>query len=67
VTSFVPTGTENMMVSDLMEEKGSEWKIDVIKEVFNERDAKNILAMPIIWMKWEKINNVRNLQPMETA
>lgn len=31
------------MVSDLMEERGSEWKIDVIKEVFNERDAKNIL------------------------
>lgn len=44
MTSFVLTG----MVRDLIEERGSEWKIDVIKEIFNERDAKNILAMPVM-------------------
>jgi len=41
-------GMENMMVIDLMEENGSEWKIDSIKEVFDGRDVDNILAMPIM-------------------
>ena len=47
-TSIVPTGREGMTVSELIDENGNEWKVDVIKEVFNERDAENILAMPIM-------------------
>jgi hypothetical protein len=47
-TSNIPPGMKGMMVSELVEKDNHEWKVDVIKEVFNERDAKNILAMPII-------------------
>jgi len=31
-----------------MEQNRSEWKTYIMKEVFNERDSKNILAMSII-------------------
>jgi len=37
-----------MMVSELIEENENEWKTDVIKEVFKERDVENILVMPIM-------------------
>jgi len=37
-----------MMVSDLMEENRSEWKIDVIKEAFNKRGVGNIFSLPIM-------------------
>jgi len=47
-TSNVPMGREGMTVSELIEDDGNEWKVDVIQEVFNERDAENILAMPIM-------------------
>jgi hypothetical protein len=48
VTRNIPMGKEGMMVSELIEEDGNAWKEDVIKEMFNERDAENILAMPIM-------------------
>jgi hypothetical protein len=37
-----------MMVSELIEEGDNYWKMNIIKEVFNERDAENILPMPIM-------------------
>lgn len=48
MTNNIPPGMEGVMVNELIEEDNHEWKLDVITEVFNERDAKNILAMPII-------------------
>jgi len=47
-TSVILSGMENMMVSELIEENENEWKTDVIKEVFKERDVENILVMPIM-------------------
>jgi len=48
VTINVPTGREGMMVREIIEDDTNEWKMDVIKEVFNERHTENILAMPIM-------------------
>jgi hypothetical protein len=43
-----------MMVSELIEEDNNEWKVDVIKKVFNERETENILHMWIMDKTGEK-------------
>lgn len=65
-TSVVPTGMKNMMVSYLMEKNNSEWKTDVINELFNEKDVDNILVMSIMDEMGED-KRCWNLQHVETT
>lgn len=37
-----------MTVRELIEDDSNEWKVNVIRKVFNEIDVENILAMPIM-------------------
>lgn len=65
-TGVVPMGMKNMMVSYLMEKNNSEWKTDIINELFNEKDVDNILAMSIMDEMGED-KQCWNLQHVETA
>jgi len=47
-TSNVPTEKEGMTINKLIEDDNNEWKMDVVKEAFNERDTENIQPIPIM-------------------
>ena len=48
VTTAVPMGKGGLVVRDLIDSNGKVWREDEVKTMFNEKDAKNILAMPLI-------------------
>jgi hypothetical protein len=47
VTTLLIFGRENMCIHDFIEEGGREWRRSAILEYFNERDAQNILNIPL--------------------
>jgi hypothetical protein len=47
VTTPLICGRENMCVHDLIEEGGREWRREAILEYFNEKDAQNMLNIPL--------------------
>ncbi|CAN1163492.1 Putative ribonuclease H protein At1g65750 [Linum perenne] len=47
VTTPPPTGMEDMCVRDLMIPELSQWDTELIEEIFNERDAEEILKIPL--------------------
>ena len=47
VISLIATGTENMLVSDLIDHTEHKWKPTIINMLFNDRDVQNITIMPI--------------------
>ncbi|MCI12813.1 putative ribonuclease H protein, partial [Trifolium medium] len=47
VTSAMIASSEELCVSDLMQQNERKWNEDLIHQVFNERDAKEILKIPI--------------------
>jgi hypothetical protein len=48
VTSPIAIGSENLVVSDLIDHNAHVWRTNIINELFNARDAQTIVAMPII-------------------
>jgi len=48
VTTAIHMGKEGLVVRDLIDLNGKLWREDEVKAMFNERDAKNILVMPLI-------------------
>jgi len=48
VSSKIPFGLEHLTVSSLIDFESNRWKSDIVGQIFNDGDSRDITRMPIL-------------------